>query len=204
MGKVSNDKQNLECDTHLRYSILSGQSSLNGDKLWACETQEGSSIALCSGTGEGSDGTGPGTARIVQTTQGASIENLGAGLKVRDPSDTTQLPAKFIKCVSGDVIIDCDDGDITLKARNINIVAKGADQSGQVDVFANRLVNVTTQDMRVSAQKTVVVSKDLNVISKGGINFLYGCMKASSFADQKFGALTANLTKSNIKTIKSL
>ena len=205
MSKVSNDKQNLERECRLRYCIQSGQSSIHGDTLYEIQTQESQSFAFHSGTGQGGTGGGPGTGKAVLYTPGMSMEILGEGLKVRDAGDITQLPAKIIKCKKGDLIIDCENGDITLKARNINIDAFGGGQDGQVDIDANRLLNVKSPDMRIKNDKCVLdVTQDLDVVTRGKIEFLYGMMNASSFADSKFGALTANLRKTQIGTFRTL
>ena len=44
--KVSNDKQNLERDVHLRYVTQSGQQSIHGDTLYELQTQEAQSFAF--------------------------------------------------------------------------------------------------------------------------------------------------------------
>jgi len=205
-SKAPNDKKNLERSVKLRYAIQSGQSSIHGDTNYEVQTQEAQSFAFYASTGQGaSPGGGPGTGKAVLYTPGMSMEILGEGLKVRDAGDTTQLPAKIIKCKKGDLIIDCENGDITLKARNINIDAFGGGQDGQVDIDANRLLNVKSPDMRIKNDKCVLdVTQDLDVVTRGKIEFLYGMMNASSFADSKFGALTANLRKTQIGTFRTL
>ena len=127
-SKAPNDGQNLECDKHLRYVVQSGQSSIHGDTLYELQTQEAQSFAFHSGTGQGGSGGGPGTGKAVLYTPGSSTEVLGEGLKVRTNNDLSQLPAKIIKCKKGDVVIDCENGDITLRGRNINFEAIGGDQ----------------------------------------------------------------------------
>ena len=114
-NKASNDGQNLERDVKLRYSIQSGQSSIHGDTLYEIQTQVAQSFAFHSGTGQGGSGGGPGTGKAVLYTPGSSTEVLGEGLKVRGAGDLAQLPAKIIKCKKGDVVIDCENGDITLR-----------------------------------------------------------------------------------------
>ena len=65
MSKAPKDKQNLERDVKLRYSVQSGQSSIHGDTLYEVQTQEAQSFAFYSGTGQGSTGKGPGTGKAV-------------------------------------------------------------------------------------------------------------------------------------------
>ena len=103
MSKAPKDKQTLQRDVHLRYSVQSGQSSIHGDTLYEVQTQEAQSFSFHSGTGQGSTGKGPGTGKAVLYTPGCSSEILGEGLKVRAPGDVSQLPAKIIKCKKGDI-----------------------------------------------------------------------------------------------------
>ena len=134
-SKPSNDGQNLERDVHLRYCVQSGQSSIHGDTLLEFQTQESQSFAFYADKGEGKSGSGgPGTGKAVLYTPGQSCEVLGEGLKVRKPGDTSQLPAKIIECKRGDMIFECKDGNILLRARNIFIDACGGDQDGQFTV----------------------------------------------------------------------
>ena len=44
----------------------------------------------------------------------------------------------------------------------------------------------------------------MSVIAKGQIELKYGFMVAASFADEKFGALTANLKKTQLSTQREL
>ena len=205
MSQAPKDKKNLERQVKLRYAINSGQSSIHGETLYEIETQEAQSFAFHSGTGQGGTGGGPGTGKAVLYTPGQSCEVLGEGLKVRKPGDTSQLPAKIIECKRGDMIFECKDGNILLRARNIFIDANGGDQDGQFTVKAERIADITAPDLRVQSDKIVVnARKDMNVLAKGQIELKYGFMVAAAFADEKFGALTANLKKTQLSTQRTL
>ena len=206
MAKAPNDKKNIEYIRRLRYTLQSGQSSIHGDTNFQVLTQEGQSLSFHQSTGQGaSEGGGPGTGKHVLTTPGMSMEVLGSGLKVRDPGDTTMLPTKIIKAKRGDMIFECENGDITLRARNIFIDANGGGQDGQFTVKAERIADIGAPDIRVQGEKiTVKASKDMTVIAKGQFELKYGFMVAAAFADQKFGALTANLKKTQLATQRSL
>ena len=204
-SKASNDKQNLECDKHLRYVVQSGQSSIHGDTLYELQTQEAQSFAFHSGTGQGGSGGGPGTGKAVLYTPGMSMEVLGDGLKVRDVGDISQLPAKIIKCKKGDLILDCENGNILLRAKNIFVDADGGGQDGQFTVKAERIVDIGAPDIRIQGEKiTAKASKDMTVIAKGQFELRYGFMVAAAFADESFGALTANLKKTQLSTQRTL
>ena len=205
MPKAPNDNQNVERDVHLRYSTASGQSSIHGDTLYALQTQEAQQFSFHSGTGQGGSGGGPGTGKAVLYTPGMSMEVLGDGLKVRDVGDISQLPAKIIKCKKGDLILDCENGNILLRAKNIFVDADGGGQDGQFTVKAERIVDIGAPDIRVQGEKiTAKASKDMTVIAKGQFELRYGFMVAAAFADENFGALTANLKKTQLSTQRTL
>ena len=195
-SKASNDGQNLERDVHLRYSVQSGQSSIHGDTLLEFQTQEAQSFAFHSGTGQGGTGGGPGTGKAVLYTPGQSCEVLGEGLKVREAGDIQPVYAKTIKCKKGDLLIDCENGDVTIKARNINLVAEGGGQDGQFFVEAARLAQITAPDVRVQGEKILISAKNsANIISKGFFQLKYGFALAAADADMSYGVMSEVLKK---------
>ena len=205
MPKAPNDNQNVERDVHLRYSTASGQSSIHGDTLYALQTQEAQQFSFHSGTGQGGSGGGPGTGKAVLYAPGMSMEVLGDGLKVRDVGDISQLPAKIIKCKKGDLVLDCENGNILLRAKNIFVDADGGGQDGQFTVKAERIVDIGAPDIRIQGEKiTAKATKDMTVIAKGQFELRYGFMVAAAFADENFGALTANLKKTQLSTQRTL
>ena len=206
MSKAPNDRKNLERDVKLRYSVQSGQSTIHGDTNYQVITQEAQSFGFYQSTGQGaSEGGGPGTGKHVLSTPGMSMEVLGSGLKVRDAGDISQLPAKIIKAKKGDMIFECENGNILLRAKNVFIDADGGGQDGQFTVKAERMVDIGAPDIRVQGEKvTVKASKDMTIIAKGQFELKYGFMVAAAFADKNFGALTANLKKTQLSTMRTL
>ena len=206
MSKAPNDRKNLERDVKLRYSVQSGQSTIHGDTNYQVITQEAQSFGFYQSTGQGaSEGGGPGTGKHVLSTPGMSMEVLGSGLKVRDAGAISQLPAKIIKAKKGDMIFECENGNILLRAKNVFIDADGGGQDGQFTVKAERMVDIGAPDIRVQGEKvTVKASKDMTIIAKGQYELKYGFMVAASFADKNFGALTANLKKTQLSTMRTL
>ena len=206
MSKAPNDRKNLERDVKLRYSVQSGQSTIHGDTNYQVITQEAQSFGFYQSTGQGaSEGGGPGTGKHVLSTPGMSMEVLGSGLKVRDAGDISQLPAKIIKAKKGDMIFECENGNILLRAKNVFIDADGGGQDGQFTVKAERMVDIGAPDIRVQGEKvTVKASKDMTVIAKGQFELKYGFMVAASFADANFGALTNNLKRTQLSTQRTL
>ena len=191
MSKAPKDKQNLERDVHLRYSVQSGQSSIHGDTLYEVQTQEAQSFEFHSGTGQGGSGGGPGTGKAVLYTPGMSMEVLGEGLKVRNNNDISQLPAKIIKYKKGDIIIEAENGDITLRGRNINFEADGGDQGGQFNIKATRVATIDSPDIRLQGEKILIKSDNqINIISKGFLELKSGFTLSASFADDNFGTMS--------------
>jgi len=204
MAKAPDDKKNLERTVRLRYAVQSGQSSIHGDTLYQVQTAEAQSFGFYANTGQGASGGGPGTGKHVLYTPGMSMEVLGEGLKVRDPGDISQLPAKIVKAKKGDMIFECENGNIILRAKNIFVDANGGGQDGQFTVKAERIADIGAPDIRVQGEKiTVKAAKDMTVIAKGQFELKYGFMVAASFADENFGALTANLKKTQLSTARS-
>ena len=207
MSKAPNDKKNLERDVRLRYSVQSGQSTIHGDTNYQVITQEAQSFGFYQSTGQGaSEGGGPGTGKHVLSTPGMSMEVLGSGLKVRDAGDISQLPAKIIKAKKGDMIFECENGNILLRAKNVFIDADGGGQDGQFVAKAARIAEIDSDgDIRFQCQKfTTHCTKDATVIVKGQYELKYGFMVAAAFADNNFGALTANLKKTQLSTMRTL
>ena len=205
MSKAPDDKKNLERTVRLRYAVQSGQSSIHGDTLYQVQTAEAQSFGFYANTGQGASGGGPGTGKHVLYTPGMSMEVLGEGLKVRDAGDISQLPAKIVKAKKGDMIFECENGNIILRAKNIFVDANGGGQDGQFTVKAERIADIGAPDIRVQGEKiTVKASKDMTVIAKGQFELKYGFMVAAAFADENFGALTANLKKTQLSTVSKL
>ena len=196
-SKASNDGQNLECDKHLRYAVQSGQSSIHGDTLYELQTQEAQSFAFHSGTGQGGSGGWPGTGKAVLYTPGMSMEVLGEGLKVRYAGDISMLPAKIIKCKRGDIYIEAENGDITLRGRNITLDAFGGGQDGQFNVKSTRIASIDAPDIRLQGEKILIDSTNqINIISKGFMELKSGFTLAASFADENYGTMSQVLKAS--------
>ena len=205
MSKAPDDKKNLERTVRLRYAVQSGQSSIHGDTLYQVQTAEAQSFGFYANTGQGASGGGPGTGKHVLYTPGMSMEVLGEGLKVRDAGDISQLPAKIVKAKKGDMIFECENGNIILRAKNIFVEANGGGQDGQFTVKAERIADIGAPDIRVQGEKiTVKAAKDMTVIAKGQFELKYGFMVAASFADANFGALTNNLKRTQLSTQRTL
>jgi len=194
------DGKNPECSSKLRYCITSGDMDpIHGMSNYQVMTQEAQILGFYADTGQGKGGQGgPGTGKHVLNTPGLSMEVLGAGLKVRDNGDITQLPAKVIKCKKGDVVIDCENGDITLKARNITIQSTGAgNKDGQILIDGNRLVDVRGPDVKIQGEKfTCRATQECDIVTNGFMKMRSGFQLAAQKSDELFGVMEGVLEKS--------
>ena len=198
MGKYkTRDRKNVEQRQFARYSLKSGQMhSIHGMANFEVQTQESQAFGLYSNTGQGGTEGGPGTGKALLYTPGQSLEVLGTGLKTRNAGDNTELPAKIIRCKNGDVIVDCYNGNITLRGRNITLDANGGGQDGQINLIANRIVDAQAPDIRLQGEKILVDAKNrVDIISKGFFQLKYGFSLAASHSDVDFGVLVQTLKK---------
>ena len=202
MTKGTKDGQNVERVVRKRYAINSGQDSIHGSTLFQTETQESQSFGFYASTGQGaSEGGGPGTGKAVLYTPGMSQEILGQGLKVRGDDDNTLLLAKLIECEKGDQHFECKDGNITIRARQINL-----DASDQIVIKGDKKIQINTDgDIVMNSSKTTInCTKDMNVIVRGVYECKYGLMTAARFSDEKFGALTNNIAQASNINLRSI
>ena len=196
MGKYkTRDRKNVEQRQFARYSLKSGQMhSIHGMANFEVQTQESQAFGLYSNTGQGGTEGGPGTGKALLYTPGQSLEVLGTGLKTRNSGDNTELPAKIIRCKNGDVIVDCYNGNITLRGRNITLDANGGGQDGQINLIANRIVDAQAPDIRLQGEKILVDAKNrVDIISKGFFQLKYGFSLAAAHGDMDFGVLAQTL-----------
>ena len=200
------DRKNCERDCKERYSFSSGSMhSIHGMSNFEVQTQESQTFGFYSNTGQGGTEGGPGTGKALLYTPGMSTEVLGTGLKVRNAGDNTELPAKIIRCKNGDVIVDCYNGNITLRGRNITLDANGGGQDGQIILSANRIINAKAPDIRLQGEKILVdATNRVDIISKGFFQLKYGFSLAAAHGDMDFGVLTQTLKKDILATPKTL
>ena len=202
MTKGTQDGQNVERVVRKRYAINSGQDSIHGSTLHQIETQESQSFAFYASTGQGaSEGGGPGTGKAVLYTPGMSQEILGQGLKVRGDGDNTLLLAKLVECERGDQHFEGKDGNITIRARQINL-----DASDQVVIKGDKKIQINTDgDIVMNSSKTTInCTKDMNTIVRGVYECKYGLMTAARFSDENFGALTNNIAQASNINLRSI
>ena len=87
-------------------------------------------------------------------------------------------------------------GDVTIKARNINLVAEGGGQDGVINLKGTRLINVEAPDIRLQGEKILISAcNSANIISKGFFQLKYGFVLAAADADMTYGVMSEVLKK---------
>ena len=179
---MSKNDRDYDIDVKNHYTVKAGQDSPYGKISYRVITNNGSGMSFHE--------AGLNTENLQTAVSGRSCEFLGEMIKrPRDAAQDPMVPAKWIKCKHGDVVIDCDDGDIILKADNIVMEAKGltADNSGDIQMKANKGILVDAPDIRIVGSNLRLTARNEFTISAkvmGGI--VAGVLQMASSAD--FGA----------------
>ena len=176
---MSKNDRDYDIDVKNHYTVKAGQDSPYGKVSYRVITNNGSGISFHE--------AGLNTENLQTAVSGRSCEFLGEMIKrPRDAAQDPMVPAKCIKCKHGDVVIDCDDGDIILKADNIVMEAKGltADNSGDIQMKANKGILVDAPDIRIVGSNLRLTARNEFTISAkvmGGI--VAGVLQMASSAD---------------------
>ena len=176
---MSKNDRDYDIDVKNHYTVKAGQDSPYGKVSYRVLTNHGSSMSFHE--------DGLNKENLQTAVSGRSCEFLGEMIKrPRDAAQDPMVPAKWIKCKHGDVVIDCDDGDIILKADNIIMEAKGltADNSGDIQMKANKGILVDAPDIRIVGSNLRLTARNEFTISAkvmGGI--VAGVLQMASSAD---------------------
>ena len=206
------DGKNFQETCEERYCVGSGHmDSIHGMSLYQLTTQEAQVLGFYSSTGQGGSGVekgkgqagqgGPGTGRHVMRTPGLSQETVGKGLKVRDPGDNDELPAKVIVAKLGDIRLEAENGNIYLKARNITLstdkLAAG-NKDGEITVDATRMIHLKSPDVRTNCEKFVCrATQEADIVTSGLMKFVSGFESHIDQAKEGFGTLFELAEKSS-------
>lgn len=138
------------------------------------------------GTGNSENGRKGGT-----ISHGPGAFQIKYGYDIKDGN-----PAIYIEAVNGNIILNADNGDIQLQARNINILAKknaGDNKNGNVNIEGNERVNITAKEVTVNGKAAArfVTSGVGEITCKTGLNISAGYTKCatniSKIKETKFG-----------------
>ena len=176
---ASKNDRDFDLDIKNHYRVEAGQDSPYGSVSYRVITNGGS------GFGFHEDGVNRENLQCAVT--GRSTEVLGTDIeRKRDAAQDPVIPAKFIKCVNGDFIIDCDTGDILLKADNIKLLAKGTSDTndGDIQIKANKNILLDSPDIRiVGSNLRLTARKDFTISAKVTGGIVAGLLNMSSSAD---------------------
>ncbi len=176
---MSKNDRDYDIDVKNHYTVKAGQDSPYGKVSYRVLTNNGSGMSFHE--------AGLNTENLQVAVSGRSCEFLGEMIKrPRDAAQDPMVPAKYIKCKHGDVCIDCDDGDIILKADNIILDAKGLkeDGSGDVHIKSNKGILIDGPDIRIQGSNLRLTARNEFTISAkvtGGI--VAGVLQMASSAD---------------------
>ena len=175
----SKNDRDFDLDVKNHYRVEAGQDSPYGSVSYRVITNGGS------GFGFHEDGVNRENLQCAVT--GRSTEVLGTDIeRKRDAAQDPVIPAKFIKCVNGDFIIDCDNGGILLKADNIKLLAKGTSDTndGDIQIKANKNILLDSPDIRiVGSNLRLTARKDFTISAKVTGGIVAGLLNMSSSAD---------------------
>ena len=176
---ASKNDRDFDLDIKNHYRVEAGQDSPYGSVSYRVITNGGS------GFGFHEDGVNRENLQCAVT--GRSTEVLGTDIeRKRDAAQDPVIPAKFIKCVNGDFIIDCDNDDILLKADNIKLLAKGTSDTndGDIQIKANKNILLDSPDIRiVGSNLRLTARKDFTISAKVTGGIVAGLLNMSSSAD---------------------
>ena len=166
---------------HFRHEAGMTQGDL-GEVTYRLLTNNGSSFGFYTKGGNRED--------YMTFVSGQSVESLGEEIKrPRDAAQDPVFPAKLINCKHGDAVIQCEDGDIILRADNIVFEAKGvtATNDGNITMKANKSITIDSPDTRViGTNLRLQARKDFTMSAKGIGGIIAGVLNMASSAD--FGA----------------
>jgi len=174
---------NYDLESYRHFRLEAGQNAGDlGMITYRVLTNNGDSLGFYE--------VGPNREDFLTNVSGQSIEALGDEIKrPRDAAQDPIYPAKLINCKHGDAVIQCEDGDIILRADNIVFEAKGvsATNDGNITMKANKSITIDSPDTRViGTNLRLQARKDFTMSAKGIGGIVAGILNMASSAD--FGA----------------
>ena len=101
---------------------------------------------------------------------------------------------QIIKTQTDKLVVDCYNGNITLRGRNITLDANGGGQDGQINLIGTRIISADAPEIRLQGEKVLIDAKNrVDIISKGFFQLKYGFSLAAAHSDVDFGVLAQTL-----------
>ena len=174
--------RDFDADIKNHYRFEAGQDSPYGKVNFRVLSNGGSSVSIHE--------DGINKENMQTAISGRSVEALGYSIeRTRTSRQDPPVPAKWITCKHGDVLIECEDGDIIMKADNIIMEANGVMDAmdGDIQMNANKGIKIEAPDVRiVGSNLRFTARKDFSISGKVSGGIVAGVLNMAASAD--FGA----------------
>jgi len=179
MAKLDGD---FDIDVKRHYRVEAGQDDDYGKVNYRVLTNNGSGFGFYEDK--------PNAENFQMAVSHRSFESVGEEVvRPKDAAQEKPFPAKWIDAKNGDIVLECQNGNIHLKADNIFMEANGVKDvmDGDIQMKANQSITMDSPDIRVTGSNlrlTARYSFTMSAKVVGGI--VAGVLNMASSAD--FGA----------------
>ena len=171
--------RDFDADIKNHYRFEAGQDSPYGKVNFRVLSNGGSSVSIHE--------DGINKENMQTDISGRSVEALGYSIeRTRTSRQDPPVPAKWITCKHGDVLIECEDGDIIMKADNIIMEANGVMDAmdGDIQLNANKGIKIEAPDVRiVGSNLRFTARKDFSISGKVSGGIVAGLLNMAASAD---------------------
>ena len=171
--------RDFDADIKNHYRFEAGQDSPYGKVNFRVLSNGGSSVSIHE--------DGINKENMQTAISGRSVESLGYSIeRTRTSRQDPPVPAKWITCKHGDVLIECEDGDIIMKADNIIMEANGVMDAmdGDIQMNANKGIKIEAPDVRiVGSNLRFTARKDFSISGKVSGGIVAGVLNMAASAD---------------------
>ena len=171
--------RDFDADIKNHYRFEAGQDSPYGKVNFRVLSNGGSSVSIHE--------DGINKENMQTAISGRSVEALGYSIeRTRTSRQDPPVPAKWITCKHGDVLIECEDGDIIMKADNIIMEANGVMDAmdGDIQMNANKGIKIEAPDVRiVGSNLRFTARKDFSISGKVSGCIVAGVLNMAASAD---------------------
>ena len=171
--------RDFDADIKNHYRFEAGQDSPYGKVNFRVLSNGGSSVSIHE--------DGINKENMQTAISGRSVEALGYSIeRTRTSRQDPPVPAKWITCKHGDVLIECEDGDIIMKADNIIMEANGVMDAmdGDIQLNANKGIKIEAPDARiVGSNLRFTARKDFSISGKVSGGIVAGVLNMAASAD---------------------
>ena len=171
--------RDFDADIKNHYRFEAGQDSPYGKVNFRVLSNGGSSVSIHE--------DGINKENMQTAISGRSVEALCYSIeRTRTSRQDPPVPAKWITCKHGDVLIECEDGDIIMKADNIIMEANGVMDAmdGDIQLNANKGIKIEAPDVRiVGSNLRFTARKDFSISGKVSGGIVAGVLNMAASAD---------------------